>query len=1160
MRRTGYEMKIVVSAIITEDGTGVELSGEGSSEIRTELAKVTFLHLDSDFKRGIPLYGEVLLKDVAGKPMSNETVVVYVNYDGTNFTYTTGKEGTADFSLDTTNFTESSVQLRVKYRTTEHCYSGAWLTPSYGEDSRSIKHYYSRSKSYIKIQPSYQMLQCDHSERITVHYILTPEGVGETQNAEFHYVVMAKGSLVSTGKHAVGTVANHESHGDFTFDLNAGTSISPKARVLVYVVLDSGEVIADSITFNVEKCFENKVQMSFEPAEALPGSQTNLKFHAAKESLCAVKAIDESVLLLKPEAALSAQTVYDLLPVQDLTGYYHNGRFLEEPREDPCLDLKPIFMNGVYYTPTSPEWDTDAYFLFKDLGLKVFTNTNIRTPTLCAERVQIVSVSRGTVEASPMAFETSARLYKADMDIHDAVIETVRSYFPETWIWDLCETDEHGQAVVPLTVPDTITTWKAQSFCTSQESGFGLSNTVSLVTFQPFFLDLTVLYSAIRGEKFTLKATVFNYLSQTIRVRILLMKSDHFVATAKNIEMEEYCVKANRQVTVSWNVVLTTLGEVEFTVSAETLTGEGLCDNEIVNPTQGRKDTITKHILVEPEGIEREETKNVMICLKDSNEINELIPVDLPEHVVEGSARAYFSVIGDIMGTAMQNLGSLLQMPFGCGEQNMVLFTPNIYILDYLNNTKQLTPEIKLKAKNYLTSGYQKQLAYKHSDGSYSAFGHSDREGNTWLTAFVMKSFSRARNHIYIEEKLIQDALTWLSLQQKANGCFRSSGTLFNNAMKGGVDDEITLASYITIALLESHLPLTHPVVRNALFCLESRISADNSIYTKALMAYVFTLAGKMDIRSQLLQSLKEQAIEKDGTVHWHRKEFSEDSELRQNPYQRAPSVEIEMTSYVLLSFLSKPHVSDEEMTYSTSIVSWIIKQQNPTGGFSSTQDTVVALQALALFGFLTVSHDASRKVVLNLGNSPVHEFHVEDSNRLLLQRVALPEIPGKYAAGITGPGCVYLKRTLKYNVPHPKGDAAFSISVNPEPEVCDPKSLKSFSIAVNVSYDGNRESSNMAIVEIKLPSGYIPIKSSVKQLTGRGLIKRTESQPDKVIVYFESLTNVTQSFKFLVEQDIHVGNLQPATALIYDYYEKDEFAVTKYSAPCSSKDDESNE
>lgn len=60
---------------------------------------------------------------------------------------------------------------------------------------------------------------------------------------------------------------------------------------------------------------------------------------------------------------------------------------------------------------------------------------------------------------------------------------------------------------------------------------------------------------------------------------------------------------------------------------------------------------------------------------------------------------------GDILGSTMQNIQNLLQMPYGCGEQNMVLFAPNIYVLNYLNETQQLTPEIKSKAIGHLING-----------------------------------------------------------------------------------------------------------------------------------------------------------------------------------------------------------------------------------------------------------------------------------------------------------------------------------------------------------------------------------------------------------------------------------------------------------------------
>lgn len=60
---------------------------------------------------------------------------------------------------------------------------------------------------------------------------------------------------------------------------------------------------------------------------------------------------------------------------------------------------------------------------------------------------------------------------------------------------------------------------------------------------------------------------------------------------------------------------------------------------------------------------------------------------------------------GDILGRALKNLDGLLKMPYGCGEQNMALLAPNIYILQYLKSTEQLTDAILTKAKHFLTSG-----------------------------------------------------------------------------------------------------------------------------------------------------------------------------------------------------------------------------------------------------------------------------------------------------------------------------------------------------------------------------------------------------------------------------------------------------------------------
>lgn len=50
-------------------------------------------------------------------------------------------------------------------------------------------------------------------------------------------------------------------------------------------------------------------------------------------------------------------------------------------------------------------------------------------------------------------------------------------------------------------------------------------------------------------------------------------------------------------------------------------------------------------------------------------------------------------------------MSGLVRLPMGCGEQNMVLFTPNIYVTQYLEATNQLEMSIKTKAINFMKNG-----------------------------------------------------------------------------------------------------------------------------------------------------------------------------------------------------------------------------------------------------------------------------------------------------------------------------------------------------------------------------------------------------------------------------------------------------------------------
>lgn len=146
-------------------------------------------------------------------------------------------------------------------------------------------------------------------------------------------------------------------------------------------------------------------------------------------------------------------------------------------------------------------------------GLAGSIGHNARGPIPLAAPLAVASAPGAAGMIYPMMRESPQTMQ---------VKETLRKYFPETWIWDLVVLDLSGGSELAVKVPDTITEWKANAFCLSGSTGLGLSPIVSLNVFQPFFLELTLPYSVVRGEAFTLKATVFNYLSYCIRVRVFL--------------------------------------------------------------------------------------------------------------------------------------------------------------------------------------------------------------------------------------------------------------------------------------------------------------------------------------------------------------------------------------------------------------------------------------------------------------------------------------------------------------------------------------------------------------------------------------------------------------------------------------------------------------
>uniref|UniRef100_A0A667Z613 Alpha-2-macroglobulin-like n=1 Tax=Myripristis murdjan TaxID=586833 RepID=A0A667Z613_9TELE len=1061
--------KLYLKAKVEEEGTGKWQT----ISLSYIVGKLSFIDTPKLYEQGSVVEGKVSVKAVHFNEAPIPDYSVYL-FEGNRWSarrlqnLTTDRNGVASFSLSTSDF-RGDITLHVSKTSKLHLFS---QTPHYESGTHTLSLVQAStpdtaSVSSLEVKRNDETpLPCDKKEPISIKYTIA----GETQSS-VDVIYLVSVSIVFEVQDDPVT------SGEVFFEVEVSPDMAPLVQVVAYAVLPSETVIAHSADFSTEKCFSNKVSLEFKPSSAVPGEENLLQLSASPHSLCGISAVDQSVLIKESGKKLDADkvTMFDLLPVKKLS---HIPYEVEDATS--CLPVR----TKRYVIPRPDRDDKD------NLGMKMATNLVIRTPSCVKYKGREYyyggngKVSFFLGSAGPVGFGRTAG--------SPPVIETVRTFFPETWIWDLVDVGETGSKDVPLTVPDTITTWETEAFCLSPQ-GFGLAPRKEFTVFQPFFLELSLPYSIIRGEHFELKATVFNYLTSCIMVTVTPAPSVEYTLTPLSGDKYSSCLCANERKTVSWTMAPSVLGAVNVSVSAEAVTSDVSCNNEIVSvPERGRIDVVTRSLIVKPEGTEVTKAYNWLLCPNGQYGLDQAL----------NAIMSHCFSAGDILGRALSNLNGLLRMPYGCGEQNMALLAPNIYILEYLTNTNQMTKAIKEKATGFLTSGYQRQLNYKHQDGAYSTFGSGS--GNTWLTAFVLKSFVKAKTFVYIDPEVIDHSKTWLEGKQQANGCFQQLGKLFNNRMKGGVNDEVTLSAYVTAALLEANMSVS----------VKSFSSLSNT-YTRALLAYVFTLAGDMKTRALLLEQLDKDAVRQGGFIFWTQKATET---------QTSDSLSVEISAYVLLAKLSASSTSREELGSASGIVRWLASQQNSYGGFSSTQDTVVALQALALYSSQVFTPEGSSSV---LAQSPSGHltFEVDPDNKLLYQEKQLKDVAGKYQFEVKGTACVAVQVSGAAQFFHSCRRKLSSTAYNP--------TLLWFFHR----YRGKESTTNMVILDIKVLSGFVPNPAS---LNNRALlVDRVEQEKDHILIYLkELLPGIPINHNLELVQELPMQNLKAAVVKIYDYYQ----------------------
>ncbi|KAG7484015.1 hypothetical protein MATL_G00044690 [Megalops atlanticus] len=306
--------RFLVNSKLEEDGTGVVLEGSGSTKFTKRTISVEFRDAPSTFKSGIDYEGKIIVKGADSSPMPNKSIYLY-EYNGPNKknrTLTTDSDGVASFSLDTSSWEMGYVSLEA------HCFKDSSQEDSEGYVNyeaayHSVYKFYSKSKSFLMIKQAEGQLPCDENVDVLIDFTIYKEELNGQKTLDFFYLVLSKGKMVEHGRSTVTLTDGEDDEGEvkgkLSLMLQRMAELVPYAQVVVYTVLPMGEIVADSSDFPIQLCFRNKVSLQFSSPQQLPGEKTSLELQAQPGSLCSLRAIDQSVLLKKPEKELSAKAV-----------------------------------------------------------------------------------------------------------------------------------------------------------------------------------------------------------------------------------------------------------------------------------------------------------------------------------------------------------------------------------------------------------------------------------------------------------------------------------------------------------------------------------------------------------------------------------------------------------------------------------------------------------------------------------------------------------------------------------------------------------------------------------------------------------------------------------------------------------------------------------
>ena len=482
---------------------------------------------------------------------------------------------------------------------------------------------------------------------------------------------------------------------------------------------------------------------------------------------------------------------------------------------------------------------------------------------------------------------------------------TIRKEFKDTAFWQPdVVTGGDGKATVSFNLPDNLTTWRATARGVTSDTRVG-SAVQKTIARKDVIMRLEMPRFLTEGDTVTISGIVHNFLKSDKSTKISLELNGAQLLDAPDATVT---IRPNGEHRVDWRVQANTVGRL-------TLLAKALTDTE--------SDAVEMTMDIVPHGLRQTAGNTITVT---ENDAEQTFNLDVPGRADPQARALRIEVSPSIAGSLFGALDYLTSFPYGCTEQTMSSFLPNIVVAQTLKDI----PTAKIRASNDLDAKVRKGLdqlyAYQHGDGGWGWW--KDDKSDPFMTAYVVDGMTMARRAGYAVDD-------W----RQSQGREKLSSLLNAGKNDNGnpIDDETR--AYMIYAFTESGEGDTRFL--DELYGKRNNLGA----YGRALLA--LTLQERKDGRApEVAKLIESSAQQNEYEAHWQT--------ARVNDYGRDVYLDAEATS-LSLKALSRIKPDSNLLPKAAH---WLVHNRSNGYYWRSTKETAFAIYGLV--DYLKVSKELS--------------------------------------------------------------------------------------------------------------------------------------------------------------------------------------------------------